>query len=80
LSGECKPASETAALPRAAQFCYASRAVALQREAPMYLRRVIRPFRILMLLACFACAPGCGQKGDLYLPDKLHASASAPQA
>jgi len=45
----------------------------------MSVLHLIRPCRIfLLLLTLFASAAGCGQKGDLYLPDKSHASRPDP--
>ena len=43
-------------------------------SAPIYQRSPMRIYqaklhRIVLVMACLLCMAGCGQKGDLYLPE-----------
>lgn len=43
----------------------------------MFSRRIVAKIRILLILLPALIFNGCGQKGDLYLPDEESAGATA---
>ena len=62
-----------------ANICYAQLPAFFQQKSQMPSLSFYRLYRIcLLLFTLLLVATGCGQKGDLYLPDKTHASQSSP--